>query len=203
MQRAIQLSDVTEILLGYPFRERLEKSAPRPGAEPSAQLLVLQAKDLTEDGGVIFDEAAVVADFHKSWRFEVQPGVIAFQPRGVTYRAALIGDLPRGKRAILAAPLYLIRPRSTDAIDPAYLIAFLNSPATQATLRLGATGSALPQVSRKVLDSLEVPLPPIDKQRRLGQLARLANERKRIEWLIHEKTLALIAAASIATARTT
>lgn len=191
------LGAVAAIAIGHSFRSSIEAHV--PASASAHRHIVIQPKDLTEDGRVEFDPGVVVAGLKNPERFALSRGDVIFQPRGVTYRAATT-DARAPLPAIVAAPLYLIRGRE-DILDPSYLVAFLNSRETQAALRQSATGSVLPQVPRGALEALLIPVPSLDAQRRLGALTRLANERRRLEFLIHEKTLKLISAAALSACR--
>jgi hypothetical protein len=183
-----KLLEMAEISLGYSFRVSVPDAPAIPTSAAEKAILVVQAKDISEYG-IDFERATRVADVPIRDKFLLRPGDVVLQPRGVTYRAALVGDLP--EPAMAAAPLFIIR---TDArhLDPAFLTSFLNDPGTQASLRQMATGTHLPQVSRMALDQLEIPLPPLSKQRAIGGLAQLITEKRRLEQQINEHTLTLL-----------
>jgi restriction endonuclease S subunit len=66
--------------------------------------------------------------------------------------------------------VYLVRP-DPDRLDAAYLAAFLNRPTTARQLRAAKTGAMLPRVPKEGLLELIVPLPPTERQRKIGGLA--------------------------------
>lgn len=73
--------------------------------------------------------------------------------------------------AFVSVDLYLVRP-DRNLVDPEFLAAFLEQPAAQAQLASGKQGTGLARLSKLTLDNLLVPLPPLDKQRTIGSLAR-------------------------------
>lgn len=90
----------------------------------------------------------------------------------MTNSAALVGaDIGR---AVLAAPMLLIRP-NTELVEPAYLQWFINHPATQAALAGRAAGTAVKMIGKGVLDSLEVALPPLERQRLIVEVAQFSS----------------------------
>lgn len=180
----VALTEIAEISHGHSFRGRIE-------ADPEGDVLVVQAKDLTEDGAVDFSQAIRKSDVPMRSSFLLHPGDVLFQPRGVTYRAALVAEL--AWPAIAAAPVYVIRP-DPASVRATFLVSFLNDPRTQALLRQSATGTHVPQVSRGALESLEIPLPPLTDQEAMGELARLLIRKKRIQDTLNTHMLALLRA---------
>ncbi|RCK80155.1 MAG: hypothetical protein OZSIB_3659 [Candidatus Ozemobacter sibiricus] len=69
--------------------------------------------------------------------------------------------------------MLLIRPKA-EFVEPAYLQWFINHPSTQAKLAGQAAGTAVKMIGKGVLDQLAVILPPLEKQRSIVELARLA-----------------------------
>lgn len=73
--------------------------------------------------------------------------------------------------AFISLDLYLVRP-DTSKVDPGYLAAFLNLPATQAEFSGNKQGTGLARLPKEALDRLAVPLPPMSTQRLIAELAR-------------------------------
>nr|WP_157384455.1 restriction endonuclease subunit S [Nitratireductor soli] len=73
--------------------------------------------------------------------------------------------------AFISLDLYLVRP-DTAKVDPGYLAAFLDLPATQAAFSGNKQGSGLARLPKETLDKLVVPLPPMPTQRLIADLAR-------------------------------
>lgn len=166
----VRIGDISEARIGHTFRE---------GVTPDLEfgLPVLQSKDLAESissggGGLVraqvlrFDPGLVTVE-----------GDLVFLPRGTRFPAlAVTGDLVG---ALVAAPLYLIRPDRSQA-DAAYLAALINTPALQAALKADAKGSYIPQVPAEAIRALRLPLPPLHEQRAIAALAELTREEARI-----------------------
>ncbi len=151
--------------MGYSFRSRLETDA-------EGDVAVIQMKDI-DDANLLHSEglARIQMPGLKD-RHLVQEGDLLFRSRGMTNSAALVGrDIGR---AVLAAPMLLIRPR-TEIVEPAYLQWYINHPATQAVLAGQAAGTAVKMIGKGVLDGLEVALPPVDRQQRIVEVAQLAS----------------------------
>jgi hypothetical protein len=187
----VALTEIAEINHGYSFRGRVE-------ADPQGDVLVIQAKDLAEDGSIDLAQAIRKSDVPIRSSFLLYPGDVLFQPRGVTYRPALVADL--AWPAIAAAPVYVLRP-DPEKVRAAYLVSFLSDPQTQALLRQSATGTHVPQVPRGAIESLEIPLPSLADQIALGELARLINRKKKIEDALNARMVILARALASERAR--
>lgn len=166
---AVRLGQLAEVAMGYSFRSRLE-------ASPDGNIAVIQMKDLTEDNRLDSTALARVELSEIKPRQLVAIGDIIFRSRGQTHTAALIDQDPG--QAIIAAPLLRIRPRKD--ILPAYLVWFINQPATQAKLASEAEGTALRMIRKQSLEKLEVVLPPLEQQRLIVDLAELASEEQKL-----------------------
>ena len=73
--------------------------------------------------------------------------------------------------AFISLDLYLVRPDSSK-VDPGYLAAFFDLPATQTAFSGNKQGSGLARLPKDALDKLVVPLPPMATQRLIADLAR-------------------------------
>jgi hypothetical protein len=161
--KIMKLADVVQILPGVPFRSRIE-------GEREGTHIVVQARDLTGDGGIQIEAAAKLSALPGSRRVLLQVGDLVLQPRGTRFSVGRFGgaDLP----AVAAAPLLILR---SDArrISPEFLAALLLSPSTQAILKQSAVGTYVPQVPRHAIEALHIDLPDLASQTRLADIARL------------------------------
>lgn len=166
----VPIGDISEARIGHTFREGVTP-------DPEGGLPVLQSKDLAES--IASDGAGLVRALvprFDPWLVTTE-GDLVFLPRGTRFPAlAVMGDLVG---ALVAAPLYLIRPDRSQA-DAAYLAALINTPALQAALKAEAKGSYIPQVPAEAIRALRLPLPPLPEQRAIAALAELSREEARI-----------------------
>lgn len=94
--------------------------------------------------------------------------------------------------------VYLLRPNDSR-LDPDYLAAFLSLPEVGATLRTSTAGASLPRIPKEALSELEVPTPPLQRQRVIGSLAVCAREQALLGARLREAE-ARLSAAYIASA---
>lgn len=105
-------------------------------------------------------------------------GDIVVAMRGASNPAAVvsISDVDRPVFATLDVAVI----RSDSSVEPYYLAWFLNLPATQDALSADRSGSTAPRLTLPALKDLEVPLPPIGKQRAIVAVAHEAQRESRL-----------------------
>lgn len=81
--------------------------------------------------------------------------------------------------AFISPDLYLVRP-DRSKLDPSYLVAFLELPATQAVFAASKQGSGLARLPKDALDKLVIPVPPLPQQRHIAELARSFSDQAKL-----------------------
>lgn len=157
------LGDVADVRMGYPFRSRLEH-------DQYGQVTVIQMRDIDDSGFLRLEDAVKVTLPDSQEHHQLQIGDLVFRSRGRSYTVAQVAEDIGA--AVLAAPMLMIRPRKM--VLPAYLHWYINLPKTQTVLASMATGTAVQMISKDALMSLELPVPGIQKQGRIVDLATLA-----------------------------
>ena len=166
-----RLDGIAEIRLGYAFRGAVPVDA--AGTER-----VIQSRDLAEARGQITGPLTRTnLSEPLDERVRLNKGDVVLPSRGSRFSAAAVA--PEAAGAILAAPLYMIRPNRSRAA-PSFLVLVLNAAPTQARLRASATGSHIPQVPADAIRALTLPLPPLRDQHALAELGALAEEEARL-----------------------
>lgn len=160
----MNIGELAEVQMGYPFRSRLEH-------DPQGDVAVIQMKDI-DDANLLHAEEAIRVALPKSKTHHLlRAGDLMFRSRGRSNGAAQV--LEGIGPAVLAAPMLLIRPRK---LLPAYLCWYLNTPATQSKLAALAAGTSVQMISAEALKTLEVPLPSPSMQQRIAEAATLAEQ---------------------------
>ena len=171
-----KLGQVASIRMGYPFRSRLEHDA-------MGAIAVVQMKDIDDASALHVEDAVRVEleDFKE--HHLIRPGDLVFRSRGRTNSVALVSaDIGP---AVLAAPMLLIRPVE---VSPAYLLWYINLPATQATLAAQAEGTSVRMISKAALEALEIPVPSRGKQQLIVEVSALATaEQCLLEEIAHAR----------------
>jgi hypothetical protein len=98
----------------------------------------------------------------------LEEGDLIIGARGATTDVCLANDAVFG--AFLSLDLYLVRP-DRARVNPQYLAAFLDLPATQSLFTVGKQGSGLARLPKDALEKTRVPLPPMQTQILIAGLA--------------------------------
>jgi hypothetical protein len=160
----MNLGGMAEVQMGYSFRSRLEH-------DPRGDVAVIQMKDIDEANLLHVEDAIRVRLPKGKAHHLLRAGDLLFRSRGRSNGAAQVRA--EVGPAVLAAPMLLIRPHG---VLPEYLCWYLNAPATQAQLAALSEGTSVRMISAEVLKTLEVPLPSLAAQERIGQAAALAEQ---------------------------
>ena len=150
--------------MGYPFRSRLEH-------EPTGDVAVIQMKDIVDAEIRSLGDVTRVSLPDGKAHHLIQEGDLIFRSRGrsnsVSLVAANIG------KAVLAAPMLLIRPRD---VLPTYLMWFINLRSTQAALAALSEGTSVRMISKEAIQDLEVVAPSLARQQRIVEIALLEQQ---------------------------
>jgi type I restriction modification DNA specificity protein len=173
-----RLGEIAEILAGV---------APERSISGPAQFL--QIGDLREGDGPLITGAVPMV----TRATPVRPGDVLVASRG---SPAVIAEARQSFLGAYVTPdVYLVRPDKRH-LEPGYLLAYLRLPAVQSRLREATAGSHVPRIPRPALDELEVPLPPIERQRTIGELvarfdlrSRQLEKRAALEFQLHAAAL--------------
>lgn len=172
----VHLKDIAAVRLGYPFRTRVERDS-------NGTVGVIQMKDI--DGYNRIDLSDVykvqIEDLEK-WHL-LQANDILFRSRGVSNTAALVdGAIEQTeeiKQFVASAPLMVVQVK-TSTIDPAYLLWYINHPYGQRQMSRLAKGTNQQMVSKAALETMEVELPPLEKQKLIGEVAALSQQEQEL-----------------------
>lgn len=115
----------------------------------------------------------------------LKPGDILFMARGARNFSVLIGELP--DRVLAAACFFVVR-ISNSEILPEYLCWYLNqSPVEEYLKRFSGRGVHMPVVRRAVLESINIPLPPMKTQKQVSEINKLLQKEQRLYKKLAEK----------------
>ena len=96
--------------------------------------------------------------------------------------------VPEIEQKCVASPSFLvIRLRDKSAILPEYIAWYLNLPTIQTTLALQARGTSIMSISKATLGDLEIPVPPIERQKKYIELSKLQKREQELYKTIAER----------------
>jgi hypothetical protein len=161
----MKLKDLANIHSGFISRGKIDQ-------RDDGTCLLLQAKDVDADRLSYRADALVrfLPKLSAKDRF-LASGDILFMARGVKNFSILIDKLP--DRVLAAACFFVVRV-SDSGILPEYLCWYLNQSTVEGYLkRFSGRGVHMPVVRRSVLESIDIPLPPLDIQQQIAEMNSL------------------------------
>lgn len=169
-----QLKNITTIQFGY-----YEK----PKDEGSTRYL--QVKHFNESGLLSSEIKEWIEITDKSENHLLEDGDIVFVGKGMRNFAwkysADMGNM------IASSVFFVIKPKA-ELVDADYLTTIFNSTKYQSFFSSLGAGSSIPSIRKTELEAVEVPLPPIEIQKKIAKLNELHYEEIRLAGkLIDEK----------------
>jgi len=189
----MRLSKIAKIQSGYISRGKIE---PR---EDGTHFL-LQARDV--DAERLTYKADSLVRFspdlsRKDWVLE--PDDVLFMARGTRNYSVLINNI--SERALAAACFFIVRV-SNDQVLPYYLRWYLNQALVDHYLsRHSGRGVHMPVVRRSVLESIDIPIPPLAVQSKIAKLDVLLQKELELIDKLAKKRRELITAACMQAVR--
>lgn len=182
-----RLGEVTELRGGYSLRGSVE-------ALPGGDSAFIQMRDVDDGLAIDWQNVARVelpSERKATW---LESGDILFAPRGSNNYALHLEQLPT--RCVCAPQFFHIRVRDKSRLDPEFLAWQLNQSPAQNYLSVERQGSAQPVIKRAALETLEISIPSLYKQKEVAALSNAAREeRVLLTALIHNRQRAMEAIA--------
>lgn len=169
------LNDLAEVHTAVVFRDQA------PQERPEGNVRALAIRDVVSLTPVIWSQLPQVVVADKYLTNCLQEGDVVIPARGDYYRACLFtgADLP----VLPVGQLNVIRP--TARLDAGYLVWFLNLPTTGAKLKQMLTGTSIQALTKSALQTLQVDIPDMGRQRRIAEIDQLG---RRIAAIRHRLT---------------
>lgn len=165
-----KISEIAEVVSGVYLQ-----------AAPYGDVCYLQIKDLLSETPE--KTASKVTLSPKNERYLLAKGDLLFAGKGTSYLCKVFDlDIP----AIASTTLYIIRLTSKD-IFPDYLCWYLNQPNVMAMMKTQQVGTGTPLIHKQVVEDFEIPVPDLETQQRIVELARLQAKEKELYQAIAEK----------------
>lgn len=154
----IKLSEIADVLSGYTFRRAVV-------ASNDEGVGVIRVQDI-KDRLVIKDEALVktLLDSSRTSAF-VSTGDVVVGSRGF-FKAAVVQS---NKPIVASSSVYVLKFKDKRFL-PEFLAIYMNSTIAQKEMNKIAKGSSISIIFRRDLVDLEIPLKPLEEQRKLVDL---------------------------------
>lgn len=165
------LEDIAEIRMGVTLRGRDATRAVEAGS-----CRLVRISDISQDGTWVNEVFAAIepAERIREEQF-LKSGDVLFPNRGTrtTAIAYRLGDV----RALAGAQFFVLRPDATQVL-PEYLAWFLRTEQAARHFEERRKGTYVQIVQRRDIAELAIPLPPLEKQRKIVEVAALAVEER-------------------------
>ena len=150
-------------------------------AAPYGNVSYLQIKDLLSESPEKTASKVILSP--KNERYLLAKGDLLFAGKGTTYLCKVF-DLDI--LAIASTTLYVIRLTAEDIL-PDYLCWYLNQPNVMAMMKAQQVGTGTPLIHKQVVEDIEIPIPELETQQHIVELAKLQAREKELYKAIAEK----------------
>ncbi|GAA0978783.1 restriction endonuclease subunit S [Nocardiopsis tropica] len=174
------LGEVCEVQAGTSGRGTSSQGFSDRGTPLVRPLNIVESR-ISEHGLVHVSEENAA---HLGHRYRLLANDIVTARTGTLGRFALVEQEQQGW--LMSGQLLRLRPSA--AVDPHYLVHYLALPRTRAWIDAHTSGSTVPSITRKTVESLPVRLPPLNVQRSIGERLELLDARVRLQSEILETT---------------
>lgn len=148
----------------------------------AGEVVYLQAKHFDVFGQMASAPPADLRADSVANKHLLKPGDVLFAAKGSKNFAALY----QGYFPAVASTTFLVMSLRDRKILPEYLTWILNSPETLALLKRQAIGSSMVSISKAVLESLEISVPSIEKQKQILAISKLSKTENELRMKIAE-----------------
>ncbi|MFZ3070587.1 MAG: hypothetical protein WA110_05655 [Anaerolineaceae bacterium] len=181
------LGKISEIQVGYQSREGIR-------AQADGSYFLLQARDLDKLRQIDWSNLTRFTPSGAISKSEIRQSDVLFLARGQDNFAYLISH---DTRNVLASNSFYILRAKTEIVLPEFLAWWLNQTPAQEYIKLNRSGSSLPFLSVSALSCLEVPIPVLEMQRKIGVLEMLRKKEADLLDLYLTKKSALVEAVCL------
>lgn len=152
----MRIGDFCSIRLGHSFRRRLTNAS-------DGNVLVIQPKNISPEGFISFGQGEPVrTDVSVSKPLQLDDILIVNRGRF----SAAVFDLPNSDAWIVPSSI-LVLSLKTESVLPEYVACYFNSSGGQQLLRRHCEHSTVPFISARNLANIDIPIPPLDRQKAL------------------------------------
>ena len=171
-----------KVFSGPTLRERLSDF-------PAGDIVVLQMKDVSQTDYSITDAPQKISDIGFLPHHYLQKGDILFLRAGANNFAVYYdGKFPL---AVASSMFFVLRPLRNDVLSE-YVAFFINQPIAQAKLHPVKAGTSVTNVAKAMLEQLDIPLPPVEVQKKIVNAHKqLLLEKALSENIIRNKSMLL------------
>jgi len=142
----------------------------KPTPSASGKYVLLQLGDIDPAGHINIPSATKTDGDASYAKFVLRADDLIFRGRGAGIGVAIVPD--DGRNYVASAPLIVLRPYR-DMVEPTFLSRILTSDSASAHFSKFTQGSIITGIGIAALRAFDVPLPDMETQKKIGDLAQL------------------------------
>ncbi|QOR74060.1 restriction endonuclease subunit S [Cruoricaptor ignavus] len=154
----------------------------------AGSLRFLQAKNFSDNGGLLDNFDAFVSDDENTRASLLQKGTVLFAGKGSRFFAA---DYQDEWGDVVPSSLFYVLTVDEDLILPGYLSAVLNLSKNIAYFQQAGAGSNIPSLRKKELADFEIEIPPLEIQEKIVAMKKLHDEEMKLADAIKDQKILL------------
>ena len=159
-------------------------------ASDAANAIYIQVGNYSSDRELSEDIKPSVEIEGRRQNLFLNSGDLLFAAKGSNNFCAVFKGL--NSPAVASSSFLTLRIKDRDVVLPEYVCWYINLDTTFKYLQSEAKGTGIPSISKATLEELEIPVPSIEKQRTIAEIARLQAEAQRLQSGIITKRRQLI-----------
>jgi hypothetical protein len=180
------IAGVASVFAGYPFRGKVD-------ALPDGPVAVIQMRNADPETGIDWRGLARIELPKASAKALLRAGDIVLSTRGGRYFPYCIEECAE---QVVCSPHFFVIRVQKDTILPRFLAWQMSQKPAQDYFAAGATGSYILNLTREVVESLPLAIPPLGEQQRIVELdAAVRAERMVLTRLIDNRASEMAAIA--------
>ncbi|MDP2686981.1 MAG: restriction endonuclease subunit S [Aequorivita sp.] len=171
------------IASGYSFRGKINSS-------PKGNLRVIQLKDMENEYTSIGNECTLIDASEVKEKYYLEKGDILYISKGGN-NFAIVFDLEDALPSVASSVFYVIKVNISKA-DPYFVAWYINRTPVQQYFQEHASGTYSLSIKKEVVENIPLQLPPLETQKKIARLAKLAQKEQYIYKSLKEKREQLI-----------
>lgn len=142
--------------------------------ESSGTVPYLQVRQFNEEGLLCSATDEFIGVDKKTQAHLLQEGDVLFVGKGNRIFAWCYHE--KYGPYVASSIFFVLRPNA-EVVFPEYLVAVLNAPQSKAVFQQIGSGTNILSIRKSELGAFEIPLPPLERQRKIAELAHLYQRR--------------------------
>lgn len=148
------------------------------------EVYYIQARDFDDNRQLVSNLVPTLSYTENLEKHFISTGDILIVAKGASFLSAVFDG--SYSPAVASTVFLVIRVDNKKQVDPNYISWYLNQNSTQYYLMSISRGTSIPSINKKMLMELDIPIPSIEKQKLIIELAELQRKDKFLKRKIEE-----------------